>query len=1238
MEIAWSQLREEARRLAQEIGQSGRGHHSLANSHVIWDAIRAHGVPREHREWVWPILLFNQGRKLQWQTEGSITYSQLLNEMDDELQVNVDVETSSSLDQAQEEAMERFHHLNPFQERKIRRILLAYAKSKDTFYYCHGMIESCVVLSTFLAEEDTFWCFRMLLEMLLPKYFDESVVDFHTDCLVLQELLHMHDSVLSKHLALLGVSIQLLCTKWFFSFFAESMPFDVVCRLYDIMFVDICSHQLGSKIVFSTSLAVLLYLSSALVEIRDVNVVLEVINEFCWTTLNEYSVAESFLDLINFIHDQLDDDELTRLRHKHKTQLAQEEEQRKMLQQNIQTSNSSRKKITADKQRSIEQHDYPRKGRIHSIKLLIQWKKHMIDYPDASKQQAKKRSSNRISSIGSSERSRCGRSSRTHESARLSRSSDEETRGEEDGEAVLEIVTIPSEKEMIARACQGITRIHRRRSRTSSMRNFALGGADALCLVSSCSLSLSNSILSNTSSTEEVEGLIQNGDLYIEDEETLWKWLRISGTLDVIVRHCMSGVPDAYRSWVWPLLINQLAAPSDLSRNLAAVKNDDEESLLDREIAKSIENDITRTRNLRNDQIVPMRQVLTAFAIRNRRVGYCQGMNEILVVLLKYLDEDQALRGLTLLIEVLLPAYHVDSMIGLHTDCAVMNTLMRQNDPELHAHLNELGLNMEILCTKWLVTCFLTSLPSFCGLKVIDMLLARSKEKERASRVLLGVGMSIFFTLRGTLLDAKDAEPATVEELRLIHKDEVMERFAAFEAKKIEMRQQLEEAKAKQRSTASAPPSPSKPERLSTLSASSIMFSKSNGQNRMTGLSSYISNPLRSSHGSKAVLTGTGDDKESRKRYQRVNVLQTHHYFGEELEKMEDQLEDLAELYFRGKIDEKEHSCIRAQIVRKWCKGMNSPQSAMIRVQSVKRSYCVSNAGPDLLEVPVRGSFTDEADVMQRERKGSISIYGRMKKAQKSVIGGSSLFYSKSVSSGLVKKVVETAFGSVVCHIGTWLSQEGMTPAMQLVFVQRHHADPDGEYRQPRQINFRAIALALKVLHCEAVVGIYSVGSMTTKIAVGNFVVPDDFFNPFDILHVSMDYEAHVVPEFNAKLRAVIVQALQNGGFDPYDGGVYVQTTGPRFETKSEVRFFAQFGELIGMTGANESELLNEMQIPFAMFSIVDNLANGIGDPLTLEAFKAMQKANAGLMERAFVHVLNELTRQKTLASLAITS
>jgi len=36
------------------------------------------------------------------------------------------------------------------------------------------------------------------------------------------------------------------------------------------------------------------------------------------------------------------------------------------------------------------------------------------------------------------------------------------------------------------------------------------------------------------------------------------------------------------------------------------------------------------------------------------------------------------------------------------------------------------------------------------------------------------------------------------------------------------------------------------------------------------------------------------------------------------------------------------------------------------------------------------------------------------------------------------------------------------------------------------------------------------------------------------------------------------------------------------------------------MTGAHEAELLNEKAIPFGMITIVDNLAHGIGEQLTV--------------------------------------
>jgi purine nucleoside phosphorylase len=73
-------------------------------------------------------------------------------------------------------------------------------------------------------------------------------------------------------------------------------------------------------------------------------------------------------------------------------------------------------------------------------------------------------------------------------------------------------------------------------------------------------------------------------------------------------------------------------------------------------------------------------------------------------------------------------------------------------------------------------------------------------------------------------------------------------------------------------------------------------------------------------------------------------------------------------------------------------------------------------------------------------------------------------------------------------------------------------------------------------------------------------IVPEDWFNPFDIMHMSHQYDAHIVPEVNSRLRQEILQVLVEDELDPFDGGVYIQTAGPRFETRAEVRFFKQFG------------------------------------------------------------------------------
>ena len=176
------------------------------------------------------------------------------------------------------------------------------------------------------------------------------------------------------------------------------------------------------------------------------------------------------------------------------------------------------------------------------------------------------------------------------------------------------------------------------------------------------------------------------------------------------------------------------------------------------------------------------------------------------------------------------------------------------------------------------------------------------------------------------------------------------------------------------------------------------------------------------------------------------------------------------------------------------------------------------------------------------------------------IIGGSSLISASSLTKEFKKEFVSTEFGTAVCHVAIWKSSP-----LKVVYIQRHHVEVDEEYRQPRKINFHLIAAVCRHMKCHTVIGLYSVGSMDTKIQIGDLVVPHDYFNPFHILHLSDKYDAHVVAGIDLSLQKTII-AILNENTDrprPIEQGTYVQSAGPRFETKSEVRFFSQFGVCI---------------------------------------------------------------------------
>ena len=152
-------------------------------------------------------------------------------------------------------------------------------------------------------------------------------------------------------------------------------------------------------------------------------------------------------------------------------------------------------------------------------------------------------------------------------------------------------------------------------------------------------------------------------------------------------------------------------------------------------------------------------------------------------------------------------------------------------------------------------------------------------------------------------------------------------------------------------------------------------------------------------------------------------------------------------------------------------------------------------------------------------------------------------------------------------------------------------------------------------------------GSLRADLPVGSFVCPDDFVALHLGLSLSDGHGGERVPGFDPEWRSRVVAAWARVPEPPLvDGGVYWQAIGPRFETPAEIRMIATHADVIGMTAASECILAGEMETPYAVVCVVDNLANGIAaEPLSVAEFEAGKERNRALLTSAIDAVAADL-------------
>lgn len=213
------------------------------------------------------------------------------------------------------------------------------------------------------------------------------------------------------------------------------------------------------------------------------------------------------------------------------------------------------------------------------------------------------------------------------------------------------------------------------------------------------------------------------------------------------------------------------------------------------------------------------------------------------------------------------------------------------------------------------------------------------------------------------------------------------------------------------------------------------------------------------------------------------------------------------------------------------------------------------------------------------------------------IIGGTGI-NDREIFTHVEEITMQTACGKAYLKCAKYKSND-------IVFLERHGA---GHSLAPHEINYRANIKALKDIGVERIIATAAVGAINPGYEVGSLALIDDFID-FTKNRKSTFFEdtwegivhTDMSQPYCQELGKYILDAGKSIGVDIIDGGTYVCTEGPRFETKAEIKAFSLMGaDVVGMTNIPEAVLSREMGMCYAAVAMVTNFAAGISKtPLT---------------------------------------
>ena len=186
------------------------------------------------------------------------------------------------------------------------------------------------------------------------------------------------------------------------------------------------------------------------------------------------------------------------------------------------------------------------------------------------------------------------------------------------------------------------------------------------------------------------------------------------------------GIPNKVRGLAWRLIARadgrkiEDRYPKLLNSGSSFIKQ------IDLDVARSFREHVTFVERYGIGQR-SLFNVLKAYSVHNPTLGYTQGMNSIVAVLLMYMHEEDAFWTLdTLMTE---PLYGMNDLFvpgfpKLFLYFQILETLVRTKLPHLYAHFQKHDMIPATYATRWFLMMFIGQVPFYCVVRIWDIFLA----------------------------------------------------------------------------------------------------------------------------------------------------------------------------------------------------------------------------------------------------------------------------------------------------------------------------------------------------------------------------------------------------------------------------------------------------------------------------------------------------------------------------------